>query len=72
VAASDPDAVAVYTPNCPAPILPLSLRDAQLVLTENMASQAGRIFARRCSARKAKAWEWAAAEAERAIHDNSV
>ena len=45
--AGDPDALARVHAQLPAPILPLSIRDAQLVLGRNTASQAGRIFVRR-------------------------
>jgi hypothetical protein len=71
-AAGDPDAVARVQAQLPAPILPLSLRDAQFVLAREYG------FARWQDLRAAilrlegKGLEWAAAEARRAIHDNSL
>ncbi len=71
-AAGDPDALARVQVQLPAPALPLSLRDAQLVLAREYGF-AGWLDLRAAALRlEGKGLEWAAAEAERAIHDNNV
>src|SRR5712671_4574501 len=70
VAASDPDAVARVHAQLPAPILPLSLRDAQLVLAREYGFAGWQDL--RAAVLEGKGLEWAAAEAERAIHDNKL
>jgi Ankyrin repeats (3 copies) len=72
VAASDPDAVARVHVQLPAPILPLSLRDAQLVLAREYGFAGWQDLRAAVLRQEGKGLEWAAAEAERAIHDNSV
>ena len=72
VAASDPDAVARVHAQLPAPILPLSLRDAQLVLAREYGFAGWQDLRAAVLRQEGEGLEWAAAEAERAIHDNSV
>jgi len=72
VAASDPDAVARVHAQLPAPILPLSLRDAQLVLAREYDFAGWQDLRAAVLRQEGNGLEWAAAEAERAIHDNSV
>ena len=72
VAARDPDALARVHAQLPAPILPLSLRDAQLVLAREYGFAGWQDLRAAVLRQEGKGLEWAAAEAERAIHDNSV
>src|SRR2546427_13015732 len=72
VAASDPDAVARVHAQLPAPILPLSLRDAQLVLAREYGFAGWQDLRAAVLRQEGAGLEWAAAEAERAIPDNSV
>ena len=72
VAANNPDAVARIHAQLPAPILPLSLRDAQLVLAREYGFAGWQDLRAAVLRQEGKGLEWAAAEAERAIHDNSV
>jgi hypothetical protein len=72
VAANNPDAVARIHAQLPAPILPLSLRDAQLVLAREYGFGGWQDLRAAVLRQEGKGLEWAAAEAERAIHDNSV
>ena len=72
VAASDPDAVARVHAQLPALILPLSLRDAQLVLAREYGFAGWQDLRAAVLRQEGKGLDWAAAEAERAIHDNSV
>src|SRR5437879_6029014 len=72
VAASDPDALARVRAQLPAPIVPLSLRDAQLVLAREYGFAGWKDLRAAALRQEGKGLEWAAAEAERAIHDNSV
>ena len=60
------------TPNCRLPILPLSLRDAQLVLAREYGFAGWQDLRAAVLRQDGKGLEWAAAEAERAIHDNNV
>src|SRR6202163_2403918 len=72
VAASDPDAVARVQAQLPAPILPLSLRDAQFVLAREYGFAGWQDLRAAVLRLEGKGLEWAASAAERAIHDNSV
>jgi hypothetical protein len=72
VGASDPDAVARVHAQLPAAILPLSLRDAQLVIAREYGFAGWQELRAAVLRLEGKGLEWAAAEAERAIHDNSV
>ncbi len=72
VGANDPDALARVQAQLLAPNLPLSLRDAQLVLAREY-GYAGWQDLRAAALRlEGKGLEWAAAEAERAIHNNNI
>jgi hypothetical protein len=70
--AGDPDAVARVHAELPAPTLPLSLRDAQLVLAREYGFAGWQDLRAVVLRQEGKGMEWAAAEAERAIHDNNV
>ncbi len=72
VAANNPDAVARIHAHLPVPNLPLSLRDAQLVLAREYGFAGWQDLRAAVLRQEGKGLEWAAAEAERAIHDNSV
>jgi hypothetical protein len=72
VAANNPDAVARVHAQLPAPNLPLALRDAQLVLAREYGFAGWQDLRAAVLRQEGKGLEWAAAEAERAIHDNSV
>src|SRR5437868_12402851 len=72
MAASDPDALARVHAQLPAPILPLSLRDAQLVLAREYGFAGWQDLRAAVLRLEGKGLEWAAAESERAIHDNRV
>ena len=72
VAANNPDAVARVHAQLLAPILPLALRDAQLVLAREYGFGGWQDLRAAMLRQEGKGLEWAAAEAERAIHDNSV
>ena len=71
-AAGEPDALSRVHAQLPAPTLPLSLRDAQLVLAREHGFAGWRDLRAAALRQEGKGLEWAAAEAERAIHDNSV
>jgi len=71
-AASEPDAVARVHAQLPAPTLPLSLREAQLVLAREHGFAGWQDLRAAVLRQEGKGLEWAAAEAERAIHGNSV
>lgn len=70
-AAGDSDAVARVHAELPAPTLPLSLRDAQLVLAREYGFAGWQDLRAAVLRQEGKGMEWAVAEAERAIHDNS-
>jgi hypothetical protein len=72
VAARDPDAVARVRAQLPAPTLPLSLRDAQLVLAHEYGFAGWQDLRAAVLRLEGKGLEWSVAEAERAIHHNSV
>jgi Ankyrin repeats (3 copies) len=71
-AAGDAGALASVYAQMPAPPLPLSLRDAQLVLAREYGFAGWQDLRAEVLRLEGKGLEWAAAEAERAIHDNSV
>jgi hypothetical protein len=71
-AAGDPDVLARVHAQLPAPILPLSLRDAQLVLAREYGFAGWQDLRAAVIRLEGKSLEWAAAEAERAIHGNHV
>ena len=67
-----PDALARVHVQMPVPTLPLSLRDAQLVLAREYGFAGWQDLRAAVLGQEGGGLEWAAAEAERAIHDNSV
>lgn len=71
-AAGDPESLARVHFQLPGPTLPLSLRDAQLVLAREYGFAGWRDLRAAVLRQEGKGLEWAAAEAERAIHDNNV
>lgn len=71
-AAEDPDALARVHVQLPAPNLPLALRDAQLVLAREYGFAGWQDLRAAVLRQEGKGLEWAAADAERAIHDNSI
>lgn len=71
-AAGDADAVARVHALLPAPILPLSLRDAQLVLAREYGFAGWQDLRAAVIRQEGKSLERASAEAERAIHGNNV
>jgi hypothetical protein len=71
-AAGDPDALARIHAQLPASVLPLSLRDAQLVLAREYGFAGWQDLRAAVLRQEGKGLEWAAAESERAIHDNSI
>jgi hypothetical protein len=71
-AAGDAGSLARIHAQLPSPDLPLSLRDAQLVLAREYGFAGWRDLRAAALRQEGKGLEWAAAEAERAIHDNSV
>jgi hypothetical protein len=71
-AAGDPDAVARVRAQLPTPNLPLSLRDAQLVLAREYGFTGWQDLRAAVLRLEGQGLESAAAEAERVIHDNNV
>jgi hypothetical protein len=71
-AAGDPDALARVHAQLPAPNLPVALRDAQLVLAREYGFAGWQDLRAAVLRQEGKGLEWAAADAERAIHDNSI
>ena len=71
-ATRDPDTLARVHAQLPAPILPLSLRDAQLVLAREYGFRGWQDLRAAVIRLEGKSLEWAAAEAERAIHGHNV
>jgi ankyrin repeat protein len=67
-----PDALARVQAQLPAPNLPLALRDAQLVLAREYGFAGWQDLRAAVLRQEGKGLEWAAAEAERAIHGDSV
>jgi len=70
--AGDPEALARIHAQLPVPDLPLSLRDAQLVLAREYGFAGWQDLRAAVLRQEGKGLEWAAAEAERAIHDSSI
>src|SRR5260370_436975 len=71
-AAGESDAVARVHTQLPNPNLPLSLRDAQLVLAREYGFAGWQDLRAAVLRLEGKGLEWAVAEAERTIHDNNV
>jgi hypothetical protein len=71
-AAGDSDALTRVYAQLPAPILPLSLRDAQLVLARECGFAGWQDLRAAVIRQEGRSLDLAAAEAERAIHDNKV
>lgn len=71
-AAADAGALARVHAQLPAPALPLALRDAQLVLAREYGFAGWQDLRAAVLRLEGKGLEWAAVEAERAIHDNKV
>jgi hypothetical protein len=71
-AAGDPDALASVHAQLPAPALPLTLRDAQLVLAREYGFAGWQDLRSAVLRLEGKGPEWAVAEAERTIHDSNV
>jgi ankyrin repeat protein len=71
-AATDADALSRVHAQLPAAALPLSLRDAQLVIAREYGFVGWQDLRAAVLRLEGKGLEWAAAEAERAIHDNKV
>ncbi len=70
--AGDPEALARVHAQLPVPALPLSLRDAQLILAREYGFAGWRDLRISVLRQEGKGLEWAAAEAERLIHGNDV
>src|SRR5215472_941580 len=71
-ATNDAEAQARVHAQLPAPNLPLSLRDAQLVIAREHGFAGWRDLRAALLRQEGGGLEWAAAEAERAIHENNV
>ncbi len=71
-AAGDPDALARVHAQLPAPDVPLTLRDAQLILAREYGFAGWQDLRSALLRQEGKGLEWAVAEAERMIHDNRV
>ena len=72
IGAGAPDALARVHAQLPVPTLPLSLRDAQLVLAREYGFAGWQDLRAATLRLEGKGLEWADAEAKRAIHDNKV
>ena len=72
VAAGNSDAIARVRAQLPRAEPPLSIRDAQLVLAREMGFPGWPDLLAEVHTRLGKGLEWAAAQAERAIHDNDL
>jgi hypothetical protein len=72
IGAGDREALARVHAQLQAPALPLSLRDAQLVLARECGFAGWKDLRAAALRHEGKGLEWAVAEAERAIHDNTV
>jgi len=70
--AGDPDALARVHAQLPAPDVPLTLRDAQLILAREYGFAGWQDLRTAVLRQEGKGLERAVAEAERVIHDNSV
>lgn len=71
-AAADAEALARVYAQLPDPPIPLTLRDAQLVLAREYGFAGWQDLRAAALRQEGKGLEWAAAEAERAIHDRQV
>lgn len=71
-AAGEPEALARVHLQLPAPALPLTLRDAQLVLAREYGFAGWQDLRAAVLRLEGKGLEWAVAEAERTIHGNTV
>ena len=71
-AAGDPVAIARVREHLPSADLPLTQRNAQLVLAREYGYAGWQDLTAEVSRRLGKGLEWAAAQAERAIHDNDI
>jgi hypothetical protein len=71
-AAGDPEALARVHAQFPAAVLPLSLRDVQLVLAREYGFAGWQDLRAVVLRQEGKGLEWAVAEAERVIHANSI
>jgi Ankyrin repeats (3 copies) len=71
-AAGDPEALARVHAQLPVPALPLSLRDAQLILAREYGFAGWQDLRAAVLRQEGKGLDWAAAEAERVIHHNNV
>jgi Ankyrin repeats (3 copies) len=71
-AVGDPNALARVRAQLPSPILPISVRDAQLVLAREYGFAGWQDLRAAVIRLEGKGLEWAAADAERAIHGNNV
>jgi len=71
-ASGDPGALAAVHAQLPTPNLPLSLRDAQLVLAREYGFAGWQDLRTAVLRQEGKGLEWAVAEGERLIHDNRV
>lgn len=71
-AEADPDALARVHAQLPVPGLPLSLRDAQLVLAREYGFAGWQDLRTAALRREGTGLEWAVAEAERAIHEDQL
>jgi hypothetical protein len=72
IAAGDPDAIARARMQLPAVDLPLTQRNAQLVIAREYGYAGWQDLTAEVSTRLGKGLEWAAAQARRVIHDNDV
>ena len=72
VTAGDSDAISRVRAQLPGAVPPLSLRDAQLVLARELGYPGWPDLLAEVHKRIGKGLEWAAAQAERAIHDNDL
>ena len=70
--AGEPEALTRVHAQLPVPDVPLSLRDAQLVLAREYGFAGWQDLRAAVLRQEGKGLEWAVAEAERAIHDNQV
>jgi len=72
IAAGDADAIARARAQLPKAELPLSMRDAQLVLAREYGFQGWQDLIEEVKQRLGKGLEWAVSEARRRIHDNDI
>src|SRR5215472_17385302 len=72
IAAGEADAIARARAELPKSELPLSMRDAQLVLAREHGFRGWQDLIKEVKQRLGKGLEWAASEARRSIHDNDV